>query len=99
MTLGRSLHFSGPGFLCLLTFKNGDDTISFPFLTGPLIDQNDPEDAEEADTADHYALCLCRHAADRLFCPAGIVHHPDAGRDWGQEEKGTTEDEMAGWHH
>ena len=23
----------------------------------------------------------------------------DAGRDWGQEEKGTTEDELAGWHH
>ena len=23
----------------------------------------------------------------------------DAGRDWGQEEKGSTEDEMAGWHH
>ena len=23
----------------------------------------------------------------------------DAGRDWGQEEKGTTEDEMAAWHH
>ena len=23
----------------------------------------------------------------------------DAGRDWGQEEKGTTEDEMTGWHH
>ena len=23
----------------------------------------------------------------------------DAGRDWGQEETGTTEDEMAGWHH
>ena len=23
----------------------------------------------------------------------------DAGRDWGQEEKGRTEDEMAGWHH
>ena len=23
----------------------------------------------------------------------------DAGRHWGQEEKGTTEDEMAGWHH
>ena len=23
----------------------------------------------------------------------------DAGRDWGQEEKGTTEDEMAGWSH
>ena len=24
---------------------------------------------------------------------------PDAGRDWGQEEKGTTEDEMAGWNY
>ena len=24
---------------------------------------------------------------------------PEAGRDWGQEEKGMTEDEMAGWHH
>ena len=24
---------------------------------------------------------------------------PDVGRDWGQEEKGMTEDEMAGWHH
>ena len=23
----------------------------------------------------------------------------NAGRDWGQEKKGTTEDEMAGWHH
>ena len=23
----------------------------------------------------------------------------DPGRDWGQEEKGMTEDEMAGWHH
>ena len=23
----------------------------------------------------------------------------DAGREWGQEEKGTTEDEMTGWHH
>ena len=23
----------------------------------------------------------------------------DAERDWGQEEKGTTDDEMAGWHH
>ena len=28
-----------------------------------------------------------------------IGKDPDAGRGWGQEEKGTTEDEMAGWHH
>ena len=30
---------------------------------------------------------------ERLFLDS------DAGRDWGQEEKGMTEDEMAGWHH
>ena len=28
-----------------------------------------------------------------------IGKESDAGRDWGQEEKGMTEDEMAGWHH
>ena len=28
-----------------------------------------------------------------------IAKDPGAGKDWGQEEKGATEDEMAGWHH
>ena len=28
-----------------------------------------------------------------------IGKDPDAGREWGQEEKGMTEDEMVGWHH
>ena len=28
-----------------------------------------------------------------------IWKDPDAGKDWSQEEKGTTEDEMVGWHH
>ena len=30
-----------------------------------------------------------------------VIHweRPDAGKDWGQEEKTATEDEMAGWHH
>jgi len=28
-----------------------------------------------------------------------IGEEPDAGKDWRQEEKGTTEDEMVGWHH
>ena len=29
----------------------------------------------------------------------GLLQEIFAGRDWGQEEEGTTEDEMAGWHH
>ena len=28
-----------------------------------------------------------------------VEKDPDFGQDWRQEEKGTTEDEMAGWHH
>ena len=28
-----------------------------------------------------------------------IEKYPDAGKDWGQEEKETTEDKMVGWHH
>ena len=34
-----------------------------------------------------------------LFLSYFILTDSDAGRDWGQEEKGMTEDEMAGWHH
>ena len=40
----------------------------------------------------------------QYFCPPDaknwlIGKDPDAGKDWRQEEKGTTEDEMVGWHH
>ena len=34
-----------------------------------------------------------------LMRRADSLEKTDAGRDWGQEEKGTTEDEMAGWHY
>ena len=30
---------------------------------------------------------------------ADSLEKTDAGKDWGQEEKGTTEEEMVGWHH
>ena len=39
-----------------------------------------------------------------IFWPPDVNHQligkdPDTGKDWGQEKKGTTEDEMVGWHH
>ena len=34
-----------------------------------------------------------------LMRRVGSLEKSDAGKDWGQEEKGMTEDEMAGWHH
>ena len=39
-------------------------------------------------------LCWPPHVKSWL-----IGKDSDAEKDWGQEEKGTTEDEMAGWHH
>ena len=33
------------------------------------------------------------------FTQTHIHRVSDAGKDWGQEEKGTAEDEMAGWHY
>ena len=43
-------------------------------------------------------------AESPILCPADakswlIWRDPDAGKDWRQKEKGTTEDEMVGWHH
>ena len=41
--------------------------------------------------------------ASKLWLPDAknwlTAKDPDAGKDWRQEEKGTTEDEMVGWHH
>ena len=42
--------------------------------------------------------------SDHLWLPPDVKSwliwkDPDAGKDWRQEEKGTTKDEMAGWHH
>ena len=47
-----------------------------------------------ADAAAETPILWLPHAKSWL-----IGKDLDAGRDWGQEEKGTTEDEMAGWHH
>ena len=58
----------------------------------------------------HFQLCLPQGVClgVELLCPVLWPPHAkswligkdsDAGRDWGQEEKGMTEDEMAGWHY
>ena len=38
-------------------------------------------------------------AETSVLWPPDEGKDPDAGRAWGQEEKGTTEDEIIGWHH
>ena len=44
-------------------------------------------------------LKLKLHYFGHFMRRADSSEKTDAGRDWGQEEKGMTEDEMAGWHH
>ena len=63
--------------------------------------------AKAFDCVDHnklYKILKEMGIPDPLICLlrnlyAGQEKDSDAGRDWGQEEKGTTDDEMAGWHH
>ena len=44
-------------------------------------------------------LCVSPVMAQSQFLNVTTERDPDAGEDWRQEEKGTTEDEMVGWHH
>ena len=48
-----------------------------------------------------YLITCCLRDLPKTTLTALFLPKPpsNAGRDWGQEEKGTTEDEMAGWHH
>ena len=44
-------------------------------------------------------LTLLACCSPTATASANFLMYKSAGRDWGQEEKGTTEDELAGWHH
>ena len=66
---------------------------SLCYTVGPYVDSklpNYPLNDAKAETP----VLWPPHAKSRL-----IGKDFDVGRDWGQEEKGTTEAEMAGWHH
>ena len=58
-----------------------------------------PLDCKEIQPVHSEGLKLKLHYFGHLMQRVDSLEKTDAGRDWGQEEKGTTEDEMAGWHH
>ena len=57
----------------------------------------------EASMGDHKCsvvfLIFSWMVHDSVSRSINVWKDSDAGKDWGQEEKGMTEDEMAGWHH
>ena len=59
-----------------------------------ILKENSPEYSLEG-----LMLKLKLQYLDHLMQRADSLEKTDAGRNWEQEEKGTTEDEMAGWHH
>ena len=60
----------------------------------PILKETSPEYSLEGLT-----LRLKLQYFGHLMQRVDSLEKTDAGRDWGQEEKGMTEDEMAGWHH
>ena len=65
--------------------------------SGSLKGKHNPQRAFSLKIGDEKAYL---HASrSDLMRRVDSLEKTDAGRDWGQEEKGMTEDEMAGWHH
>ena len=76
---------------CGIFLGQGLNLRSFPALAGGFLTAGPPGKS--------YALFWMLY---RYLTSCKVLSHwkdSDAGREWGQEEKGTTEDEMAGWHH
>ena len=72
-------------------------------LESPLHCKIQPVHSEVDQPWDFFGRNNVKADAPVLWPPhvmSGLIgKDSDAGRNWGQEEKGTTEDEMAGWHH
>ena len=72
-------------------------------LESPLdckeINQSILKEISPGDSWEGMMLKLKLQYFGHLMRRVDLLEKTDAGRDWGQEEKGMTEDEMAGWHH
>ena len=86
--------------LMLLNCGVGEDSWESPGLQG---DPTSPFHPEGDQPWDFFGRNDAKAETSVLWPPHAkrwlIGKDSDVGRDWGQEEKGTTEDEIAGWHH
>ena len=73
-----------------------------PLSTWVILDRSNQSILKEISpeySSEGLILMLKLQYFGHLMWRADSWKDPDAGKDWGQEEKGTTEDEMVGWHH
>ena len=61
--------------------------------------QSIPQEISPGCSLEGLMLKLKLQSFGYLMRRVDSLEKTDAGRDWGQEEKGTTEGEMTGWHH
>ena len=64
-----------------------------------MVLEKTPENPLDCKEMEGMMLILKLQYFDHLMRRVDSLEKTDAGRHWGQKEKGTTEDEMAGWHH
>ena len=84
--------------------RSGDYRILCTFISSPLDCKEIQQVHSEGDQPwDFFGRNDAKAETPVLWPPyvkSGLIgKDSDAGRDWGQEEKGMTEDEMVGWHH
>ena len=66
---------------------------------GPLSCMRPKGDQSECSTEGLTVKLKLQYFGHLMWRVDSLEKDPDAGKDWGQEEKGTTEDETVGWHH
>ena len=84
--------------LMLLNCGAGDDSLRVPW-TARRSNQSILKEISPGCSLEGLMLKLKLQYFGHLMRRVDSLEKTDAGRNWGQEEKGTTEDEMAGWHH
>ena len=82
----------------LLNCGDGEDSLRVPW-TARRSNQSILKEISPGCSLEGMMLKLKLQYFGHLIRRVDSLEKTDAGRDWGQEEKGTTEDEMARWHH
>ena len=95
--------FSFPGYILRVALLDLKITLCFNFLTPLDCKEIQPVHSKGDQSWVFIGRTDAKAETPILWLPHVkswlIVKDSDAGRDWGQEEKRATEDEMAGWHH